>query len=296
MSDNKKNPKQIDLSKLSNLEAVTSKDKGMKELVGKKSTTKKRNTGKFNFAEPELVDLPSRGILYKNVTNDENVLNGKIELYPMTAKEEEILSTQKFIRDGSATRRVLNRCIASDIDAKDILTYDSNYLLFFLRQISYGDEYEFELKCQNSICGKKFNHTLKISDLEFNKLPDINEPIEVKLEMSKYTVNMVLPRLYHTEDIISRSGDKKKTTEDSTGSQIDRYLSTTVSIIDADGEEVDRNDWEEFFEALPGLDIAAVREASDYSTGVDTLEGVICPYCESDYSGTIPIGINFFRF
>lgn len=296
MSENKKGPKKVDLSKLSNLEAIAPKDDLMKKALAKKTSGKKRNTGKFNFAEAELVDLPSRGILYKYTTEDENILNGKIELYPMTAREEEILSTQKFIRDGSATRRVLNRCIASDIDAKDILTYDSNYLLFFLRQISYGDKYEFELKCQNSICGKKFNHSLNISELEFEDLPDVEEPIEVKLARSKYTVNMVLPRLYHTEEIISMNANKKKTTEDSAGSQIDRYIVTTVSIIDPSGEEIDKKDWREFFEALPGGDIAAIREASDYSTGVDTLEGVVCPYCETDYSGTIPIGINFFRF
>lgn len=296
MSESKKNTKEIDLSKLSNFEAVASKDKKMKELVGSKSKANKRNTGKFNFAEAELINLPSGGFLYKNVTEDENILKGKIEIYPMTAREEEILSTQKFIRDGSATRRVLGRCIASDIDARDILTYDSNYLLFFLRQISYGDDYEFELKCQNSVCGKKFNHNLKISELDFKQLPNIEEPIEVKLERSKYTVNMVLPRLFHTEDIIERNSRKKMSSGDPSGNQIDRYLSTTVSIIDPDGEELDREDWEEFFEALPGIDIAAIREASDYSTGVDTLEGVVCPYCESDYSGTIPIGINFFRF
>ena len=294
--DNKK--QEIDLSKVSNIDAVTKKDKKMKNMVEEKSkaSSKKRNKGKFNFSEADIVELPSRGILYQHVTEDENVLNGKIEIYPMTAREEEILSTQKFIKDGSATRRVLDRCIASDIDAKDILVYDSNYLLFFLRQISYGDEYQFELKCQNSMCGKKFDHELKISELDFEELPDIEEPIEVELPKSKYTVYMVLPRLYHTEDIVSRSSSKKRSTEDSTGRQIDRYLSSTVSIIDDEGEEVDKKDWEEFFESLPGSDIAKIRESSDYSTGVDTLENVICPYCDSDYSGTIPIGMNFFRF
>lgn len=295
MSDDNKS-KEIDLSKVSNIDAVTKKDKKMKELVESKKKSKKRNSGKFNFSESHTVELPSRGILYKYVTEDEDVLNGNIEIYPMTAREEEVLSTQKFIKDGSATRRVLDRCISSDIDAKDILVYDSNYLLFFLRQISYGDEYEFELKCQNSMCGRKFDHNLKISELNFEELPDIEEPIEVKLPRSKYTVSMVLPRLYHTENIIARSSNKKRNTEDSTGRQIDRYISTTVSITDTEGDEVDKKDWEEFFESLPGIDIAEIRERSDYSTGVDTLEDVVCPYCESDYSGTIPIGMNFFRF
>lgn len=289
------NKQEIDLSKVSNIDAVAKKDKKMKEFA-EKGKSKKRNKSKFNFSEAHMIELPSRGILYRNVTEDENVLNGKIELYPMTAREEEILSTQKFIKDGSATRRVLDRCISSDIDAKDILVYDSNYLLFFLRQISYGDEYEFELTCQNSFCGKKFDHTVKISELEFEDLPDIEEPIEVKLPKSKYTVNMVLPRLYHTEDIIARTSNKKRNSEDTSGRQIDRYLSTTVSILDDEGEEIEKKDWEEFFEALPGSDIAEIRESSDYSTGVDTIDDVVCPYCETDYSGSIPIGMNFFRF
>lgn len=296
MSEDKMPRKEIDLSKLSNIEAVSEKDKTIKEIVEKKKSPKRRNTGKFDFSEPETIDLPSRGILYGSSTDDEDVLNGKIVIYPMTAREEEILSTQKFIRDGSATRRVLDRCIGSDIDAKDILTYDSNYLLFYLRSISYGDEYEFELKCQNSMCQKKFDHTVKISELSFKDLPDIKEPIEIKLPISKYTVNMVLPRLYHTEEIIRLAGDRKVSTEDSSGTQIDRYIATTVSILDRNREEVPRNLWREFFEALPGADIAEVRDRSDYSTGVDTLEGVVCPYCETDYSGTIPVGLDFFRF
>ncbi len=296
MDEKEKGPEIIDLSKISNLEAVSKKDTFIKDLVAKKKTSTKRNEGKFNFAEAEKVGLPSKGILYGSVTEDEDILNGYIYIYPMTAREEEILSTQRFIKDGSATRRVLDRCIASDIDAKDILVYDSNYLLFFLRQISYGDEYEFELKCQSSMCGKKFDHSLRISELDFKELPDIEEPIEVVLPRSKYTVSMVMPRLYHTEDIIARANNKKKTTEESTGRQIDRYLSTTVSITDRKGSEVDKRDWEEFFESLPGVDVAEIRERSDYSTGVDTLENVVCPYCENDYSGTIPIGMNFFRF
>lgn len=289
--------KEIDFAALSNLDIVASKDKQFNEIVKDKvPKAKKRNTGKFDFTEPETIELPSRGILYKNVTEDEDVLEGRIVIYPMTAREEEILSTQKFIRDGSATRRVLDRCIASDIDAKDILTYDSNFLLFHLRSISYGDEYKFELKCQNPVCQKKFDHTVIISELEFENLPDIEEPIEIKLPVSKFTVSMILPRLYHTEEIIRMSGNKKISTEEGSSTQIDRYIATTVQILDRDNEEIPRKLWEEFYAALPGADIAEIREKSDYSTGVDTLEGVVCPYCETDYSGTIPIGLDFFRF
>jgi hypothetical protein len=289
----------IDLSQVGNYEAAATKDSQVEELAQKqKAKKKKRKSGKFNFAEEEEVPLPSKGLLYTRITDDEDIVKkGRIKLIPMTAREEEILSTQRFIKDGTATRRVLERCIASDIDAKDVLLFDSNFLLFYLRQISYGDEYTFQLQCQNTMCEKKFRHTVKISELEFEELPDdIEEPIKVKLPKSKYSVHVVLPRLYHSEEINYRYNNRKKSTDEEDRRMIDNLMITTVGVFDDEGEEVDRSDWEEFFEALPGMDMAELRQATDYSTGVDTLEDVECPYCGADYSGMIPIGVEFFRF
>jgi hypothetical protein len=284
---------EIDLSAVGNFEAASKKDPSLKKTI--KSSNKRKN--KFNFSEEEIIPLPSNGRLYTRLTDDEDILNGRIKVLPMTAREEEILSTSRFIKDGSATRRVLERCIVSDIDAKDILLFDSNFILFYLRQISYGDEYTFELKCQNSLCEKKFDHTVKISELKFEELPEeVEEPIVIKLPKSKYKVYSVLPRLYHSEEISYREKNRKKSTEDESKRSVDNLIITTVKIEDSDGEEIDKKDWEDFYEALPGMDMAVLREKTNFSTGVDTLENVECPYCETDYSGTIPIGIDFFRF
>lgn len=287
---------EIDISNVGNYEAAAKKDKGVKNL-SEKSSSKKKRSNKFNFSEEEVVPLPSKGKLYKKVTEDKDIFKGRIKLFPMTAREEEILSTHRFIKDGTATRRVLERCIASDIEAKDILLFDSNFLLFYLRQISYGDEYTFELQCQNTICEKKFDHTVKISELEFEELSDdVEEPIKIELPKSKYTVYTILPRLYHSEEISYRNNNRKKNTEDQDKRTIDNLMVTTIKIVDDEGEELNQGDWEEFFEAIPGMDAATLREATDFSTGVDTLEDVECPYCGQDYSGSIPIGIEFFRF
>ena len=89
----------IDLSKISNLEAAKTTDKTFEEVIKK---TKKKKKGKFDFRTIEKIPLPSGGRLYKNVTSDENILNGYIEMYPMTVKEEEILSTPKFLKSGAA--------------------------------------------------------------------------------------------------------------------------------------------------------------------------------------------------
>lgn len=289
----------IDLSKIANIKAVEKTEPGFEERVAKAETKKKETgAGKYNFiSEPELIPLPSGGKLYDKVSSDPEVLNGFIRLRQMTIKEEEILSTSRFAKTGSTTRMIISRCIDSAIDAKDILLFDSNYLLFRLRQISYGDEYQFELQCINPICDKKFQHKVTISKLKFETLPkDFTEPITVKLPKSKYTVLVLLPRLYHSEEIYMRNTNRKKSSDDEDKRLVDNIYVTTVDILDSEGSSIPKGEWEEFLSNLPSIDRAAITKATDFTTGVDRLWDVNCPYCEADYSGTIPIGPEFFRF
>jgi hypothetical protein len=247
--------------------------------------------------EAETIPLPSGGILYDSVTNDPDILKGFIKMYPMGMKEEEILSTTRFLKNGTATRAILDRCIESSISAKDILMFDSNFLMYYLRMISYGDEYKFSITCSNAMCERKFDHTVRISELVFEELPkDVVEPIVVQLPRSGYTVKLVFPRLYHSEELVLKNSNKKKTTEDTETRLVDNLIVTTKEILDFNNKEVPKRDWQEFFESLPGMDTAALREATTYSTGVDELKEVMCPYCESEYSGSIPMGPEFFRF
>lgn len=290
----------IDLSAVRNMEAVEAKEPDFEERMTKQKSTspeRKVRESKFHFTESELVPLPSGGHLYKDITNDDEILSGKIRMTSMTAKEEEILSTTRFIRSGSSIRMVLDRCIISDIDAKDILLFDSNFLMFYLRKLSYGDEYRFDITCQNPICKRKFKYKLNISEIEYEELPeDVTEPIEVTLPVSKYTVKLVLPRLYHSEEIYSRNLGRKKSDNDSDKRLIDNLVVTTLDVLDDEGESISKLDWEEFYEALPTKDTSLLREKTRFDTGIDTLDNVVCPYCEEDYSGTIPLGTDFFRF
>lgn len=288
----------IDMTKLANLDIIAPGDNTFQKYqVSNVIRRKRQGGGKFSFVEPEIIPLPSGGRLYKGVTDDPDVLNGFIKMYPMTVKEEEILSTSRFLKSGSATRMVIDNCIASGIEAKDILLFDSNFLLFYLRSISYGDEYKFKVKCGNSACEQEFEHTVHISKLEFEELPEsVTEPITVKLPKSRYTVSFVLARMFHSEEIYQRNLKKKKSTDDTDDRMVDNLIATTLKIIAPDGTEVPRKDWEEFYESLPGIDRAELSEKSNFTTGVDKLKGVKCPYCETDYSGSIPIGAEFFRF
>jgi len=281
---------EIDLSTVANLGAISKKDKDFAKMV---SGAKKTN--KYRFAEPELIQLPSTGKLYD--TEDADIKNGFIRMFPMTIKEEEILATPRFLKTGSATRMVFENCIASDISAKDILIYDSNFLLFRLRQISYGDEYKFKIRCENASCEKEFQHTVNITKLAFEELPeDFEEPIVVKLPRSKYTVVSILPRLAHSEELTLMKSKKMRDTGESDRRFLDNLIITTISILDPKGNEIPEKEWEDFYRALVGEDAALLREKTSVTTGVDKITDVECPYCGTSYSGGIPIGADFFRF
>lgn len=284
----------IDFSAIANLDAVEAKGDGMAEVFQKAAKASSKN--KFNFVQAELVQLPSHGKLYQN-TDSEELRNGHISLKPMTVREEEILTTSKFLKTGSATRMVIQNCIAGDADANDILLFDSNYILFKLRQMSYGDDYSFKIKCENSACEREFEHKVVISKLAFEEMKDdVEEPIVVKLPISKYTVKAIFPRLMHSEAIYMRNNSRKKTTDDFDKTRLDNLVATTIEILDNKGKPISPKDWEDFYEALPAMDRAELTAKTKLDTGIDRLKDVKCPYCGTDYSGSIPIGVEFFRF
>lgn len=271
-------------------------DKTAKEVMRDLPATskKKQRSSKFNFTQPSLIKLPSGGKFYK--TDDENIKKGMIEIYPLTVREEEILSTPRFIVDGTATIMVLNNCIASDIDAMDLLMYDYTYLLFYLRKISFSDEYIFDITCP--VCDNRFKDGFKISDIEFDELPkDFKEPYKIDLPVSKYTVILSMPRIKHIKEFDKIQSELSPKERREYSGIADMFAIRTEAVIDNNGEIVQKEDWVEFYQSLPPKDRAELTRNSSFDSGVDkVMEKVICPNCESIIGGAIPVNDDFFHF
>lgn len=95
---------------------------------------------KFNLPT-EMVELPSKGLIYPE---DSPLASGQIEMKYMTAKEEDILTNQNYIRNGSVIDRLMKSLIVSkDVNYNDLLIGDKNALMFAARVLSYGKDYEF---------------------------------------------------------------------------------------------------------------------------------------------------------
>jgi hypothetical protein len=88
----------------------------------------------------ETVELPSKGLLY---SEDNPLSSGKVEMKYMTAREEDILTNQNYIRQGVVIDKLLQSLIKSDINYNDLLIGDKNAIMVAARILAYGSNYEF---------------------------------------------------------------------------------------------------------------------------------------------------------
>lgn len=304
MEKNKKSPPNVDLTKISNLTKGTDNTSILKAIEKAKELQKKqepkkeviKTTSKFSFVHPSIIDLPSGGKFYDKT--DPELSKGKIKILPITLREEEILSTERFVDDGVATIMVLDNCIQSNVKAEDLLLYDYTYLLFYLKKISYQDEHTFTIQCNNPSCGNIFETGFKISDLTFNEVPEeMIEPYKVDLPQSGYTVVFEIPRVRHLKEYEKAQFLADRLEDKEFSGLAELFSVRTLAIVSKDGEEVPRADWRDFFKSLPTKDRHALTEESKFENGISKImETITCPICKTVMRGGIPITDELFRF
>jgi len=89
----------------------------------------------------EEVTLPSKGLLYPEGSP---LRKGVIEMKYMTAKEEDILTNQNYIANGTVIDKLIKSLIVSKVDYNDLLIGDKNALLIAARILGYGKDYTFD--------------------------------------------------------------------------------------------------------------------------------------------------------
>ena len=131
----------------------------------------------------EIIDLPSEAKLYPK---EHPCSNGKIEIKYMTAKEEDILTSQNLIKKGVVIDRLLDSLILTNgVKTDDLLIGDKNAVMVASRVLAYGPEYPCEVT--HPTTGAKIQHTFNLADCPFKKVPkDISEnSFEITLPISK---------------------------------------------------------------------------------------------------------------
>ena len=89
----------------------------------------------------EMVDLPSKGYFY---VDGHPLSSGKVEVKYMTAKEEDILTSQNLIQQGLVIDKLLESLIVDkSVKLDDMLIGDKNAIMVAARILGYGKDYEF---------------------------------------------------------------------------------------------------------------------------------------------------------
>ena len=118
-------------------------------------------TQKLHDFPTEEVTLPSQGLLYPE---GNPLRKGVIEMKYMTAREEDILTNQNYIKRGIVIDKLLQSLIVTPIDFNDLLVGDKNAILIASRILGYGSDYSFEYE------GKEITIDLtKVEDINLDK-------------------------------------------------------------------------------------------------------------------------------
>ena len=134
----------------------------------------------------EVIDLPSKGRVY---TENSPLSSGKIELKYMTAKEEDILTSQNLIKKGVVIDKLLDSLILTEgVKSDDLLIGDKNAVMVAARVLAYGPDYNTEVP--NPSTGTSLQHTFNLTDCPFKVLPK-------DVDYSKNEFDFELPTTKH---------------------------------------------------------------------------------------------------
>lgn len=139
----------------------------------------------------EMIDLPSEGKLYPK---EHPFSSGQVEMRYMTAKEEDILTSQSLLRKGVAFDKVLESLIVEKVDLDSLLLGDKNALMIAARVLGYGKDYKIQVTDPNDPQNKE-EVSVDLSKLDnkkvdFSKFVEGSREFNVKLPLSKREVTM----------------------------------------------------------------------------------------------------------
>ena len=241
--------------------------------------------------QTEKVGLPSKGLLYPQ---DSPLRDGTIEVKYMTAKEEDILTNQSFIKSGVVIDKLLEALVVSPINFNDILIGDKNAILVAARVYGYGPHYVFNYTNPGTNEDEEVMVDLSmVEDKEIDeslvKTPGVNEfDFELPLSKKKITFKLLTQRDENNIQLELKNLRKMKRE-----AELTTRLKHTIISVDGD---TDTSAIREFIDTeLLAVDSRALRNyIKDMSPDVDLSfnfegeDGTVVNDVQ------IPIGVGFF--
>ena len=244
----------------------------------------------------ETVDLPSQGYFYPA---NHPLSNGKIEIYQVTARHEDILSNTNLLKKGTVLDEFLKALIATpNTSINDLLIGDKNALFIAARKSAYGENYTTKIKCPE--CSVESNIEINLSVLKAKPLnSDVLTKGENKLSFKLPNSNKVVTvsLLTHKDetdiDAELKALAKFNGTNNTNSPEITTRLKYTIKSIDGD---FDRGKIKNFVDTqLTAKDSLALRKfVRENTPDMNMNFDFTCPACGHQVKMNVPLGANFF--
>lgn len=240
----------------------------------------------------ELVPLPSSGKVYPRDSSLYGV--DAVEIRAMTAREEDILTSQALLKKGTVITELIKSCLVDrSVNVHDLLSGDRNALMVAIRVTGYGPEYSVELECPE--CSVKSPHDFNLAELPIKRLeiePTIpgENVFDFVLPFSKKTVKFKFMTGKDEEEILQTTQKQKKM-----GLSSDSTVTTNLlySIVSIDGIE-DRSKIASFVKVMPARDSLALRNfIRDNEPGITMKQETTCSACGHSEEVAMPLGVGF---
>ncbi len=253
------------------------------------------NNALLDFVSPtQFVLLPSKGLGYDQshpLCNKEQV-----EIRYMTAKDEDILSSEALLRKGVALDRFLeNILMDKNFPVDSLLIGDKNAILISARTSGYGNLYETKVVCPS--CGFKSELTfdLNSSRLHHGEIPEDCEKTEngtfkTKLPVSGIEVEFRLLNSKDEKTMIKALADaqKRKTASNAITNQYG------MMIVSANGV-TNKYQIGQFIDVMPIGDSKHLRKVyQKVSPNIELKHEFECNSCGYEQELEVPFGADFF--
>jgi len=186
----------------------------------------------------EVIDLPSEGKLYPE---GHPLKDGKVEVKYMTAKEEDILTSQNLIKKGVVINRLIDSLILTPgVKCDDMILGDKNAVMVAARILAYGPEYTCQI--QNPKTEEVINQTFNLADCPFKKLSsDVTENnFEVELPISKKKITFKL-LTGKDESLIDKELEASKKIGSDVSPELTTRLRYTITSVEGDDSQATIN-------------------------------------------------------
>ena len=234
----------------------------------------------------EMVDLPSKGYFY---VEGHPLSKGKVEIKYMTAREEDILTSQNLIQRGTVIDVLLQSLIVDKkIKIDDMLIGDKNAIMVAARILGYGKEYQFTYDGEEQTTDLS---KLDSKKMDFSKLARGMNEFSFELPNSKRTITFKLLSSKDEKNIASEIKAKQRISKERS-SELTTRLKHMILSVDGKSEKSHINNFvdNEFL----SVDSLAFRQHLTSITPDVDMTTTVVDSAGKETEVTIPVTVRFF--